>query len=146
MSRPIRPDEEELRLVALTSSGRVWPGELANSMHHRRLDAILQKWEGKGWWDCGVSTRSGWLTPEGWIALKSWFRDLPGEWRSPVPGGEDPSSEAALKAAQESVAEWAEWECPNCGARSGCSHFRRERPFPEEWWSLLGRPVRLEER
>ncbi len=26
---------------------------------------ILGKWEARGWWDCGVTLRSGWLTDKG---------------------------------------------------------------------------------
>ena len=32
---------------------------------YKRAMFILEKWSKKGYWDYGVSTRTGWLTPEG---------------------------------------------------------------------------------
>jgi hypothetical protein len=40
-----------------------------NGMHIKRLCAVLSKWEGKGWWEYGVSVRAGWLTDQGRAAL-----------------------------------------------------------------------------
>jgi hypothetical protein len=34
-------------------------------MCEKRADYILEKWERKGWWDSGVTVRTGWLTPQG---------------------------------------------------------------------------------
>ncbi len=34
-------------------------------MHEKRCQRILEKWEDKGWWDSGVSCRSGWMTAKG---------------------------------------------------------------------------------
>ena len=34
-------------------------------MHEKRLQYILLKWTDKGWWDYGVSARTGWLTDKG---------------------------------------------------------------------------------
>jgi len=34
-------------------------------IHPKRVDYLLQKWTDKGWWNYGVSARSGWLEPAG---------------------------------------------------------------------------------
>lgn len=34
-------------------------------MNHKRSDYLLRKWCHKGWWECGVSERSGWFTDKG---------------------------------------------------------------------------------
>lgn len=34
-------------------------------IHPKRALYILRKWEGKGWWESGVSERSGFLTDKG---------------------------------------------------------------------------------
>lgn len=39
-------------------------------IHDKRSYYILTKWDDKGWWDSGVSLRSGWFTPEGVKAIK----------------------------------------------------------------------------
>lgn len=31
----------------------------------KRVEYVLDKWCRRGWWEYGVSLRSGWLTPEG---------------------------------------------------------------------------------
>jgi hypothetical protein len=37
-----------------------------------RINFILNKWDIRGWWDCGVTLRSGWLTKLGrWAAAAS---------------------------------------------------------------------------
>jgi hypothetical protein len=40
-------------------------------MNHKRGLGILEKWTEKGWWDYGVSVRSGWITYEGICAAKA---------------------------------------------------------------------------
>lgn len=30
-----------------------------------RVFRILEKWERRGWWECGVNTWHGWVTKEG---------------------------------------------------------------------------------
>jgi len=35
----------------------------------KRKGCILEKWNRKGYWDCGVTLRSGWLTQKGRISL-----------------------------------------------------------------------------
>ena len=39
-------------------------------IHPKRVHYLLLKWADRGWWDYGVSVRSGWFTPEGWEELK----------------------------------------------------------------------------
>jgi hypothetical protein len=34
-------------------------------MHPKRLEAILRKWGRRGWFESGISTRTGWMTPDG---------------------------------------------------------------------------------
>ncbi len=34
-------------------------------MNEKRAAYILEKWYGKGWYECGVSIMAGWLTEEG---------------------------------------------------------------------------------
>ncbi len=34
-------------------------------IHRKRVGYILDKWEKLGWWESGVSPRTGWLTPAG---------------------------------------------------------------------------------
>lgn len=38
-------------------------------MHHRRLYRVLEKWADRGWWEYGVSLRTGWLTRAGIAAF-----------------------------------------------------------------------------
>lgn len=40
-------------------------------MHPKRGMYLLGKWASKGWWEYGVTLRSGWLTPEGIAAAKT---------------------------------------------------------------------------
>ena len=32
----------------------------------KRVHYLLEKWSGKGWWESGVTARTGWFTPDGW--------------------------------------------------------------------------------
>lgn len=34
-------------------------------IHPKRVQDILYKWSDKGWWNYGVSARTGWLTEKG---------------------------------------------------------------------------------
>lgn len=34
-------------------------------MNEKRADYIFEKWTSKGWYEYGVSSLAGWLTPEG---------------------------------------------------------------------------------
>ena len=76
----VKPDERELMtLVAESHGGPYNPNngslldDLAGQMgmHPKRAIGIAEKWERRGWWDSGVSTRAGWLTPAGY-AEASW--------------------------------------------------------------------------
>lgn len=40
-------------------------------MHWKRAEYLLDKWTGKGWWECGVTLRSGWLTEKGLAAAEA---------------------------------------------------------------------------
>lgn len=37
-------------------------------MNRKRAEYLCQKWVDKGWMECGVSARTGWLTDEGMAA------------------------------------------------------------------------------
>jgi hypothetical protein len=45
----------------------VFATEVASTLgiHHKRATYLLLKWTEKGWWEYGVSPRSGWFTPLG---------------------------------------------------------------------------------
>lgn len=34
-------------------------------IHPNRIFRYLEKWEGRGWWECGVGTWHGWVTEKG---------------------------------------------------------------------------------
>lgn len=36
----------------------------------KRMFGLLLKWSGRGWWDYGVTARSGWFTPEAPEAIR----------------------------------------------------------------------------
>lgn len=40
-------------------------GEAFKYSDDKQLMYYLEKWDLKGWWESGVSTRTGWFTPEG---------------------------------------------------------------------------------
>lgn len=44
--------------------------EIAQGMGQNEKQALrwVEKWDARGWWDYGVSLRSGWFTPEGYEA------------------------------------------------------------------------------
>jgi len=58
----MKPDERALLLTALTDRPSLYS---APEMNHKRRAYILRKWTERGWWEYGVSLRTGWLTPEG---------------------------------------------------------------------------------
>lgn len=58
-------------------------------INEKRVDYILEKWSGRGIWDSGVTTRTGWFTfQDGFCdpiradSLK-WFLELSGGWLPP---------------------------------------------------------------
>ncbi len=88
MSQPIGADEVRLRLAILANHGRnlrdhrdglgPWVHKMASvDMIEKRAMAMLDKWDRKGWWEYGVSLRSGWLTAKGLVALTEWKAGLP---------------------------------------------------------------------
>lgn len=34
-------------------------------IHPNRAQYLFEKWVKKGWWECGVSARTGWVTEKG---------------------------------------------------------------------------------
>jgi len=72
----VRDDEARLRLAVLANGGSAmhdtdprWAWDRIG-MHPKRATAMLDKWVGKGWWEYGVSLRTGWLTDAGRAAIK----------------------------------------------------------------------------
>lgn len=73
----MKPDEARLILEVAeihekAGGGRVailvpFVDEIADGLgiHAKRAAYLAEKWIKKGWWDCGVSTRSGWFTDAG---------------------------------------------------------------------------------
>lgn len=78
----MKPDEKALLAVmAATPSqaarGMEFATDLATrllAMDEKRCLYLLGKWADKGWWEYGVSLRSGWMTPTGLAASKRGFR------------------------------------------------------------------------
>lgn len=77
MSQPVKPDEMALRAAVLADrksqphTSGTFLDELAQGLGipDSRSYYIGSKWTDKGWWDYGVSLRSGWLTPKGIEAM-----------------------------------------------------------------------------
>lgn len=66
----MKSDELQLLKVALAWHGRKGRPLMDAlgaefGMHHKRIQFLLEKWGDKGWWECGVSERTGWLTDKG---------------------------------------------------------------------------------
>lgn len=64
---------DEIELTRRILGGEsAWHGidAMAIQGHSReRLFGVLEKWTDRGWWDYGVSVRTGWLTDAGRVAL-----------------------------------------------------------------------------
>jgi helix-turn-helix protein len=62
----MKPDEREL-LIAVQSGKYPTPLEAGEAlgMNAKRISYICEKWINKGWLECGVSARTGWLTEAG---------------------------------------------------------------------------------
>ena len=60
----MKNDEKNLLLLALERGGKssCLFRELSES---KRFNYLAEKWTTKGYWECGVSLRTGWLTEEG---------------------------------------------------------------------------------
>lgn len=65
----IKEDEEEF-IGAILLGVRPYDAEEALALHPKRAEYILAKWTERGWWDCGVSIMTGWVTEEGWRAIR----------------------------------------------------------------------------
>lgn len=73
----MKPDEA-LLLATLArerprQSGDGFATDVATRLgiHPKRAEYLLDKWVSKGWFECGVSLRSGWLTEAGLAAAQS---------------------------------------------------------------------------
>lgn len=86
----MKPDERQLlrRLAELQPGyGKRRPPEwafatdvgVALGMAEKRAAYVLDKWAGKGWWEYGVSLRTGWLTPEGFAAARGLAEQVEGQ-------------------------------------------------------------------
>ncbi len=61
----MRADEREM-LLYIYEHGEHRHGVLIDyPMNEKRKEYLCEKWVGKGWYDYGVTARSGWLTAEG---------------------------------------------------------------------------------
>lgn len=63
----MKPDERLLLLAVARLGPHQFPFNVAGNMHPKRLNYLLEKWTSKGWFDYGVSARTGWLTPLGLV-------------------------------------------------------------------------------
>lgn len=74
----MKPDEYKLltTLAAMQGTNRLRPRDNDQhvfattighelGIHPKRVCYLLEKWADKGWWECGVSLRTGWLTAKG---------------------------------------------------------------------------------
>lgn len=68
-----KPEELALMRLVLDSGGRV-PCDRWESLTKPEY-GYLDKWTRKGWWDYGVTLRSGWLTKRGFEALRAALGD-----------------------------------------------------------------------
>lgn len=77
-----KPDELDLMRRVLVA-GRLVDGAGDMVECSKRGLYILAKWVRRGWWDCGVSLRSGWLTPKGAAEMlaDARLRDVLRAWR-----------------------------------------------------------------
>ncbi len=41
-----------------------------HGINEKRALYLCEKWEARGWWEYGISIRSGWFTPEGYEYAK----------------------------------------------------------------------------
>lgn len=62
----MKADEREMMRRALhREQTGLFDETCADIAPPNRVLYVLEKWYRKGWWDYGVSLRSGWLTPDG---------------------------------------------------------------------------------
>ena len=85
----IKPDDRAA-LEALAKAGPYQGGVAMRALcragtHPKRQHRLAEKWDDRGWWDCGMTLRSGWLTPEGHRALLAFLdRNPTGRPASPA--------------------------------------------------------------
>ncbi len=62
----MKEDERQL-LNRFQADWTRFPIDHANDMgmHPKRANYLFEKWIDKGWLECGVTARTGWLTEEG---------------------------------------------------------------------------------
>lgn len=60
-----KPDEVRLAKYLLHEIDQDFRTDSTLTGICRRWLAVLVKWERKGWWECGVSLRTGWITDKG---------------------------------------------------------------------------------
>ena len=76
-----KPDELKLMRAVLANGGRNVATTAPHFLHQQlgipenRATYLFHKWTGKGWWDWGVTPRTGWLTPEGRTAMAEMVPD-----------------------------------------------------------------------
>lgn len=66
----MKADEQQLLTVVREWHGRrdrpfITKIGAAIGIHEKRTGYLLNKWIDKGWLECGVSARTGWLTEKG---------------------------------------------------------------------------------
>lgn len=72
----MKPDEKAFLLKLAAERPMQTMGKFATDvaaeigMHVKRAEYLLQKWTDKGWFNYGVSARSGWLTEAGFAFAK----------------------------------------------------------------------------
>ncbi len=76
----MKPDERELLTKALFWHGnrnRPFMDAVGDAlgMGGNRVHYLLDKWIDKGWWECGVSARTGWLTEKGLVEAERIFKE-----------------------------------------------------------------------
>ncbi len=108
MSQPIRHDEVALRLAVMRNEDKAHnrDGFIHRHMHipEKRAAWLFEKWSLKGWWDWGVSPRTGWLTEEGRAAFREWAGD-----RAPTPEqmrASDPTTVTVWKGRHCGPSQW----------------------------------------
>lgn len=62
-----KPEELAFMKLVMENEGKI-PSSLWDHLTKRQY-SYLDKWSDKGWWEYGVSSRSGWLEKEGWVAF-----------------------------------------------------------------------------
>ncbi len=82
----MKPDEKALLMLAAKRHGGAFKVSGAVpfidaiaaeiGMNEKRAVGLAEKWDRKGWWDSGVTTRSGWFTEAGFAFASSLTSDF----------------------------------------------------------------------